>query len=277
MKVREVIAEGKTKIVFPGPQEYQVEIENKNIITAGDGAKRDVVKGKGFYVNEITHNCFLLLQKKGIRTHYIRRGSETTFIAWRMNMMRLEVVIRGIAKGSYLARHPDTPEGTVFDPPEVELYFKKDELNDPLALWKKEKGVFELYKPRQPLTPDTYIRDLEPNELFTPDGHIFGQAEVDQLCNLGARVFLILENAFERLNCTLFDLKIECGWDPSGRMAVGDDFGPDCWRLEEKSKVRQALDKDEYRRQKISDSKLLERMEQKYARAAELTEQFLYL
>jgi phosphoribosylaminoimidazole-succinocarboxamide synthase len=275
MKVGKIIAQGKTKIVYAGPQNDQVAIENRDIITAGDGAKHDVVKGKGFYVNETTHDCFLLLRKNGIRNHYVRRVDERTFIAWRLNMIFLEIVIRRVAKGSYLARHPNTPEGTIFDPPKVGLHFKDNEHNDPFALWIEEKGVFELYKPRQPLAPDTYIRDLKPSELFMPDGHVFGQAEVDQLYNLGTEVFLILENAFGKLDCDLHDLKIECGWDPSGRIAVGDDFGPDCWRLEERSRGGQTLDKDEYRQQKISDSELLGRMGSKYARAAELTKKFL--
>lgn len=275
MSVGRIIAQGKTKTVKTGLQNDQVTIENRDIITAGDGAKQDVVKGKGFYVNETTHDCFLLLRKNGIRNHYVRRVDTRTFIAWLLNMIFLEIVIRRVAKGSYLDRHPNTPEGTIFDPPKVELHFKNDALRDPIALWIEEKGVFELYKPRQPLSSDTYIRDLKPSELFMPDDHIFGQAEVDQLYNLGTKVFLVLENAFGKLDCTLFDLKIECGWDPSGRIAVGDDFGPDCWRLEERSGGGQALDKDEYRQQEISDSELLRRMESKYARAAELTRKFL--
>jgi len=275
MKVGKIITQGKTKTVSVGPQNDQVKIENRDIITAGDGTKQDVVKGKGFYVNETTHDCFLLLRKNRIRNHYVRRVDTRTFIAWLLNMIFLEIVIRRIAKGSYLARHPNTLEGTIFDPPKVELHFKNDALGDPIALWIEEKGVFELYKSHQPLSLDTYIRDLKPSELFTPDGHVFGRAEVDQLYNLGTEVFLILENAFGKLDCTLLDLKIECGWDPSGRITVGDDFGPDCWRLEERSGGGQALDKDEYRQQKISDPELLGRMELKYARAAELTRKFL--
>ena len=57
------IAEGKTKIVWEGGE---VLIESKDDITAGDGAKHDVIPGKGRLATATTCNVFRLLKACGL-------------------------------------------------------------------------------------------------------------------------------------------------------------------------------------------------------------------
>jgi phosphoribosylaminoimidazole-succinocarboxamide synthase len=271
------IAEGKTKIIWVGPEKNQVAIESKDYITAGDGAKRDLIPGKSRFATETACNCFSLLRKKGITNHFIRRENENTFIAWQMRMIPIEIVIRRVATGSYLKRHPDFPEGVVFPSLFVELFFKDDKLHDPIMVWNNEKGFFKLYDPRRPIMPESYIRNLSPDELFTPYGHVFGQEETQSLETTGKIVFSVLERAWKKLDHTLIDLKIECGWDPSGFMTVGDVIDNDSWRLRRGLKNGQVLDKQIYRDLKKSDPESLETIRQNYARVADLTGDFLYL
>jgi len=277
---KEKIAEGKTKIIWAGPRKDQVIIENKDYITAGDGAKKDLIVDKGRFATETTCNCFLLLQKKGIKNHFIRRGNNgNTFVAWQMKMIPIEIVIRRVATGSYLKRHPDTMEGRIFRPLVIELFFKDDKLHDPIMVWSDAENAFKLYGPHRPITPDSYIRDLLPElseELTQPNGRIFGKEEVQSLHVFGLNTFLVLEKAWKKLDHTLIDLKIECGWAPNGAMVIGDVIDNDSWRLRRGLKDGQVLDKQIYRDLKKSDSESLERIRQNYARVAELTGDFLY-
>ena len=273
----EKIAEGKTKIIWTGPEKDQVAIENKDYVTAGDGAKRDLIPDKGRFATETTCNCFLLLKKKGISNHFIRRANENTFIARKMKMIPIEIVSRIVATGSYLKRHPKASEGEVFTTLVVELFFKDDKLHDPIMVWNDKEGVFRLYSPTRPITSESYLYSLLPEEIFTPNSHTFGKEEMQNLYTFGRSAFLTLEKAWKKLDHTLIDLKIECGWDPSGAMSVGDVIDNDSWRLRRGLKDGQALDKQVYRDLKKSDPESLETIRQNYARVAELTGEFLYL
>lgn len=268
------IAEGKTKIIWEGPLKDQVLIENKDDITAGDGAKRNIIPGKGRFATETTCNCFSLLKEKGIANHFIRPGDENIFIAQQMKMIPVEIVARRVATGSYLKRCPSVPEGTVFTTLVIELFFKDDKLHDPIMIWSKQEGIFSLHDPHRPITPESYIRSLLSGEIFVPDKRAFGREEMQNLYGFGINVFLALEKAWKKLGHTLIDLKIECGWDPSGAMAVGDVIDNDSWRLREGLKDGRVLDKQVYRDLKIPTSKSLEAIRQNYARVAELTGEF---
>jgi len=278
---KEKIAEGKTKIIWTGPKKDQVIIENKDYITAGDGAKRDLIEGKARFATETASNCFLLLQKKEIMNHFVRRGSDgNTFVAWQMKMIPIEIVVRRVATGSYLKRHPDTVEGKAFHPLVIELFFKDDKFHDPIMVWNEEENAFKLYDPHRPITPESYIRDLSPKtceDLFSLSGRTFGKNEVQSLSVFGISAFLALERAWKKLDHTLIDLKIECGWAPNGVMAIGDVIDNDSWRLRRGLKDGQVLDKQIYRDLKKPDSESLETIRQNYERVAVLTGEFPYL
>ncbi|TFG35883.1 MAG: phosphoribosylaminoimidazolesuccinocarboxamide synthase [Parcubacteria group bacterium] len=271
------VREGKTKIIWTGPKPHQVQIESKDDITAGDGEKRDIIAGKAKLATETTCNCFLLLENKGIRTHFLRRGNERVFVAQEMKMIPIEIVSRRYAVGSYLKRNPNVPKGKLFSSLVVELFFKDDKLHDPIMLWDEKEKTFRLYDPHSPTTSKSYIRSLSPGEITTPSGRAFSQEEVQKLYDLGRNVFFILERAWKSLDHTLIDLKIECGWDPRGDLAVGDVIDNDSWRLRKGLKNGQVLDKQAYRDIKKSDPESLEMIRQNYAIVADLTGEFPYL
>ena len=60
----------------------------------------------------------------GIRTHFIRRLSDTEFLARHCEMIPLEFVTRRVATGSFLRRHPGVSEGYRFTPPKLEFFYK---------------------------------------------------------------------------------------------------------------------------------------------------------
>src|SRR5947209_4548016 len=71
------LAEGKTKIIFAGPDDETVYMVHKDAITAGDGAKRDVLADKGELSCRTTSAVFAYLDRQGA-------GSRTSHDAARL-------------------------------------------------------------------------------------------------------------------------------------------------------------------------------------------------
>ena len=62
-----VIAEGKTKIIYAHPTKTDlVYMAHKDGLSAGDGARRNVLPGKGKLACRTTSNVFYLLEQKGV-------------------------------------------------------------------------------------------------------------------------------------------------------------------------------------------------------------------
>ena len=182
-----VLAEGKTKIIYKIPGTNNVAIESKDDITAGDGVKRNIIKNKGVLSNKTTSDCFKLLNKKGVPTHFIKQLDERTFLAHRVRMIPIELVARRIATGSFLKRNPETEEGSVFEELVVEFFFKDDANHDPMMLWDKEKQCFKIYNAKKPLTEDGF-KYLPKNIPLIPKD----LSEIDKLSEILRDVFLIL-------------------------------------------------------------------------------------
>lgn len=267
-------AEGKTKIIWSTSNKDVVLIESKDDITAGDGVRHDIIEHKGVLATETTCNCFSLLNAKGIPTHFIERESEKRFLSLRVKMIPIELVARRIAAGSYLKRHPETVEGTIFDPLVFEPFYKDDELHDPMMVWSDRRECFELYGAKKPKAAG-YLFDLDPRNILTPRGRPLGKQEMDELCDITCNVFLILERAWKELNIALVDLKIECGWTPAGLIVVADVIDNDSWRIWPGGDKTQMMDKQVYRDLKGTTAEALEAIKKNYTWVAEVTRKFL--
>src|SRR5689334_16334536 len=102
-----LLAEGKTKQIYAYPNDEDlVYIVSKDQITAGDGARRNEIRGKSRWSTITTANVFRLLNEADIPTHFVRLVNETTLLVRHCRMLPIEHVQRRIATGSYLKRHP---------------------------------------------------------------------------------------------------------------------------------------------------------------------------
>jgi phosphoribosylaminoimidazole-succinocarboxamide synthase len=222
-----LIAEGKTKSVEDAGN-GEVFIRSKDDITAGDGAKRDMLDGKAACSTRTTCNMFELLERNGVYTHFISRIDDTTFRARNMQMIPIELVVRRIAVGSYLKRNPEIREGTFFGDLVFEMFEKDDAMHDPKLEFDFVSGTISRYvasKPKQEAFIDEELLVNSRYAEFTPE-------LLRKLQDISLRTFSIIEQGWAKFGGTLYDFKIECGFDrETGELLVADVIDNDSWRL----------------------------------------------
>lgn len=272
----EKVIEGKTKIVHQVAGDPTLAIlTSKPDITAGDGAKHDILDGKDALANATTCNVFALLKRHGIPVAFRERLDDTSFVAERCEMLPYEVVIRRRAHGSYLKRHPEVMRDTVFAQLVVEWYLKtagkrwrgttipKD---DPLIRFERDQMALYGYRANL-FRPDLPIDGTEPF-LSLDNIPLLGNLEArEQVEEVAERVFSLLEEAWSKLGYQLCDLKIEFGRTAGMRIVVADVIDNDSWRVLDAA--GNYVDKQRYR-----DGEGLEAVLALYREVAKLTAQF---
>lgn len=260
-----LIIEGKTKRVWYSSTPDEVLIESKDDITAGDGARRDHIDGKAELATETTANCFELLERAGIPTHFRGRYDEQTFRADDVTMIPIELVTRRVAYGSYLKRNPNKEPKFEFEDVEFEMFAKDDSKHDPLLSFDFENGYVSQYSASAPVTDESII-SIAP---FDASEFALGKDEAVTLQQLAIDTFTLLEAAWRDQSVTLVDMKIECGRTRDGRLVVADVIDNDSWRIWPGGDSNNMVDKQLYR-----DGQPLDYVADKYAWVAEATGQF---
>ncbi|MBI2591103.1 MAG: phosphoribosylaminoimidazolesuccinocarboxamide synthase [Candidatus Brennerbacteria bacterium] len=271
------ICEGKSKIIWQDPNDSsQVLIQNKSVITAGDGKKRDFLPNKDEMATETTCNVFHFLHTHGVATHYLKRANSITFLAKKVSMIPIEVVIRKIAFGSYLKRHPEVPEGALFSPLVTEFFLKDDENHDPLMIWEENENKFILCNSQEPLG-DGWIRLFDPSLLVNGSLIPKNTLEIQNIRKLAVEVFWLLEKVWADLQVQLVDLKIEMGFDSeTGNLLVADVIDNDSWRIWPQSDKFQMKDKQVYRDFKEITPEAIKAIQENYKWVSEITFRFKY-
>ena len=235
MTIQADTREGKTKIVTSAKMEPGIVwVKNRDDITAHNGARRDVIPGKGAACTQTTVNAFHFLERCGIPTAFVRTASpHDTFVARECQMIPIEWVMRRYAWGSYLDRHPSDQHGRKFREPLMECFHKDDAAGDPLTIFTTSSNVVSRYHAHRPISERT-LKDRKP--IWTTDLSIMlehGDLEglLDYIQSILRLAFLALEEAWAALDFTLVDCKFEIGFDPEGRVVIADVIDNDSWRL----------------------------------------------
>lgn len=217
MEKREQLYEGKAKKVFKTDDENLYIVDYKDDATAGNGAKRGTIEGKGPINNRVTNHLMQLLEKNGVPTHFVRELSDRETVVKKVEIVPLEVIVRNIAAGSLAARL-GLAEGTRLGSTVLEYCYKNDDLGDPMV--------------------NNY--------------HILAmgwatQQELDTLAALSFKVNDVLTEYLKDAGIELIDFKLEFGRTPEGQIILADEISPDTCRFWD-SKTGEKLDKDRFRR-----------------------------
>jgi phosphoribosylaminoimidazole carboxylase/phosphoribosylaminoimidazole-succinocarboxamide synthase len=272
-KLGALVTEGKTKKIhqIAGSADL-VTLVSKDDITAGDGAKHDIISGKSALANGTTCNVFRLLKACGIPVAFEEQDSATSFIAPKCRMLPYEVVTRREAHGSYLKRNPQFAKGQLFPRLIVEFYLKTKDKNwkgkplvadDPLMSYTEGDSQIRLFNPAKPIQGQEPFLVLSTSEVFE---HKDEWKFFSEMQRVARRTFLALEKAWQLEGGTLVDLKVEFGFDTKGRLLLADVIDNDSWRVLENGSY---IDKQVYR-----DGGALDDVVAKYRRVAEITSRF---
>jgi phosphoribosylaminoimidazole-succinocarboxamide synthase len=231
-----MLAEGKTKIVEDAGN-GEVLVRSKDDITAGDGAKHDVLDGKAAASTRTTSNIFQLLERNGVRTHFVDQVDDVTFRARNVEMIPLELVARRYATGSIRDRFPELPDGAVFDELMFEVFEKDDANHDPLLDFDFDAGVLRRLVPNtsaaEAIGPDVKAGDLISEEPLGESR--YGDVSPELFASLRSRTvsaFEVIEEAWRQHGGVYVDVKIECGFDrETGDLLVADVIDSDSGRL----------------------------------------------
>ena len=101
----EKLYEGKAKEVYLTEKADEYIIRYKDDATAGNGEKKATIAGKGELNLAITTMIFEMLEKNGIKTHYIETINNTDMRVKKVTIMPLEVIVRNITAGSFAKRY----------------------------------------------------------------------------------------------------------------------------------------------------------------------------
>ena len=219
MNKKELINSGKVKSVYNTDDDDKVIIEFSDDMTAGDGARKEVMNNKGAYNAVISSKIFKVLEEKGIDTQFIDLPEPNVMVAKKLEMIPIEVIVRNIATGSLVRRYP-IEDGTKLDPPLVQMDFKNDDYHDPML-------------------NDSIIKVLG----------IATQEEIDILTEKALKINEILTAFFADAGIILVDYKVEFGKDKDGNILLGDEISPDGCRLWD-SETLEMLDKELFRKGK---------------------------
>jgi phosphoribosylaminoimidazole carboxylase/phosphoribosylaminoimidazole-succinocarboxamide synthase len=266
-----LVIEGKTKKIhqIKGKPDLVVLV-SKDDITAGDGAKHDLLPDKAKLANATTCNVFRLLKACGLPVAFEEQDSATSFIAPKCQMLPYEVVVRREAHGSFLKRNPHVARGQLFPKLMVEFYLKtKDRdwkgkplvCDDPLMLY--AGGSIRLFNPAKPLPGQEPFLVLPQSKVFSHENE---SKFFPEMRRVASQAFLVLEKAWQLEGGTLADLKVEFGFDGKNRLLLADVVDNDSWRVVESGAY---IDKQVYR-----EGGALDDVVANYRRVADITGRF---
>ncbi|MPL65672.1 Phosphoribosylaminoimidazole-succinocarboxamide synthase [bioreactor metagenome] len=214
--MKTMLYEGKAKQMFTTDNENELLVYFKDDATAFNGEKKGTIQSKGVINNKIATFFFNLLAENGIPHHLIRRVSDREMLVKKLNILKVEVVVRNIAAGS-LAKRIGWEEGTKMPSAIVELYYKNDELGDPLV-------------------NNYHIKAM-------------GLATEEQVCQMeqyALKINDVLTAYLKTKKLALIDFKLEFGLY-NGEVILGDEISPDTCRFWD-TETGEKLDKDRFRR-----------------------------
>lgn len=217
MEKQIMLYEGKGKKLFATSDENVVIAEFKDDLTAFNAEKKGTESGKGALNCRISTLLFTLLEKEGIKTHFMKQLNDNEMLCKKVSIIPIEVVTRNIATGS-LTKRLGIKEGSILAYPLVEFYYKDDALGDPL------------------------IND-EHCEIL---GLVKTRDELEILKTQARKINEILKAFFDKRELKLVDFKLEFGRDNEGNIILADEISPDSCRFWDKN-TNQKLDKDRFR------------------------------
>jgi len=217
MEKLEMMYEGKAKKIYATDKADEVIVYYKDDATAFNGEKKGQIEDKGVMNNAITSVIFEMLEKEGVKTHFIEKLNDREQLCKKVEIVPLEVIVRNVAAGS-MAKRLGLEEGFALKTTVFELSYKDDSLGDPLI-----------------------------NDFHAVGIGATTFEELKVIYDMTAKINDVLKAVFKEQNINLIDFKIEFGRLPDGTVVLADEISPDTCRFWDAT-TGEKLDKDRFRR-----------------------------
>lgn len=223
---REQLYSGKAKTIYKTDDPDTLIAEFRNSLTAFNGEKRGEMEKKGYYNAQISKKLFEMLEAEGIKTHFVEMLSDIDMLVKKVDIIKIEVIVRNIAAGSITKKYP-LKEGTVFKFPVLVFDFKSDEYGDPML-----------------------------NDDIALALGLATQEELATIRKLALKINELLVPYLDERDIMLPDFKLEFG-RKDGEIILADEISCDTCRFWDKT-TGQSMDKDVFRFDKGDISKAYE-------------------
>jgi phosphoribosylaminoimidazole-succinocarboxamide synthase len=217
MEKLEMLYEGKAKQIYATDKADEVIVYYKDDATAFNGEKKGQIEDKGVMNNAITSVIFEMLEKAGVKTHFVKKLNDREQLCKKVQIVPLEVIVRNVAAGS-MAKRLGLEEGFALKTTVFELSYKDDSLGDPLI-----------------------------NDFHAVGIGATTFEELKVIYDMTAKINDVLKTVFKEQNINLIDFKIEFGRLPDGTVVLADEISPDTCRFWDAT-TGEKLDKDRFRR-----------------------------
>lgn len=223
---REQLYSGKAKTIYTTDDPDVFISEFRNSLTAFNGEKKGEMEKKGYYNAQISKKLFEMLEENGIKTHFLKMLSDIEMLVRKVEIIKLEVIVRNIAAGSITRKYP-IEEGTIFESPVLVFDYKSDEFGDPML-----------------------------NDDIALALGLATREEIATIRKLALRINELLVPYLDERGILLPDFKLEFGRS-NGEIILADEISCDTCRFWDKE-TKKSMDKDVFRFDKGDISKAYE-------------------
>jgi len=217
LEKKELLYEGKAKILYTTDDSELLIAEFKDDLTAFNAKKKSNEEGKGALNAQISSHLFRLLEKEGVKTHLVDVLDDSNHLVKKVDIIPIEVVVRNTATGS-LSKRLGIEDGKVLPFTLVEFYYKEDALDDPI------------------ITEDHAIIM----------GLVENREQLETLKVLAKQINNVMKEFFAKRRLNLIDFKVEFGVDKDGEIILSDEISPDSCRFWDMD-TNEKMDKDRFR------------------------------
>ena len=204
MNRRRRVFEGRSKVLYEGPEPGTLIQHFKDDIPTINGKNSKTIDGKGILNSRICEYLFKRLGEIGIPNHYLKRLNMREQLIQEVEIIPIGVTVRNVAAGKFCERL-GIEEGTALPRSIIEYTYKSSDLDNPLVT----------------------------EEHITAFGWANPQ-ELDEMMALSLRINDFLSGLFLGVGIRLIDFKIEFGRiyeNEVMRIILADEISPDCCRL----------------------------------------------
>lgn len=209
--------EGRDKLIWESDNPEHLIIEYSTFTQGDDyGDHVGIIPKKDVYINRINNNLFRHLEENSVLTHHLGMLNDRETVVKKLDIIPIEIYVRNIAAGTLVERL-GVPEGTRFEAPVLEYYFKRHDLMS------------------NPMINSSHALAMK---LCTAK-------DLDTMNYNAFRINRILQHYLSKQNILLVDFKIEFG-KSHNRIILADEISPDTCRFWD-SITGEKLDKDRFR------------------------------